>query len=74
MAFIPKKLTVLISLLFIIISVVHATDRFEYYEKLEYSQMRQKLKDLNTQFPDIVRLENAKDKFGIEYLVKCGED
>ena len=29
---------------------------------------------MNTKFPDVVRLDTAKDKFGIEYIVKCGED
>lgn len=36
--------------------------------------MRAKLKDMNKLFPDIVRLENAKDKFDIEYIIPCPDD
>ena len=61
-------------ILLLIVSQANADDYFEFYEKLDYAQMRTKLKELNSKFPDVVRLDTAKDKFDIEYIVKCGED
>ena len=46
----------------------------EAYEHLDYLQMREKLKNLNTVFPDVVRLESADAKYGIPYLATCDDD
>ena len=35
--------------------------------------MRNKLQKLNSRFPDIVRIDTAADKLGVEYLVNCGK-
>ena len=48
-------------------------EQYEYYQNYDYTTLRANLKKLQVRFPDIVRLDTAANKFGIDYIVKCGE-
>ena len=51
-----------------------STNTFEQYQKHDYQDIRVKLKALEQQYPDIIKLDTAAKRFGLEYIVLCGEE
>ena len=40
---------------------------FDEYKQFSYAQMRNEIKKLNTKYPDIVHIDTASTKYGIDY-------
>ena len=53
----------------------HLRSEAEYvpYAQLSYSEMRYKLRQLAEGYPDVMRMETAKERFDIGYEVECEE-
>lgn len=47
--------------------------RMDSYKYLSYDEMRQKLFDLQAQYPTLMRIESSEEKYAIPHTVACGD-
>jgi hypothetical protein len=46
----------------------------EPYKYLSYQEMREKILNLRSTYPHLVRVESSEDAYGIPHYAKCGAD